>query len=222
MAITRVGTSAAGDGTTITIPSGHQAGDLLIIYAFRGVLNTAPSLPAGWTSLGTQSSSASAYRVGWKIAGSSSETSGTWTNATGLAVDVYRGTATNKVPILIGTATVGSSATATYGNIFFTTDLQGWVVAFGAVVGTGTTLENVPTGLSLAVNTVGATCEYVGFDSNGAYTSGAGAYKSNTTALGSSVEWRTITIQILAEEGYNNNYQRIKTGDGVSNGEAMG
>lgn len=81
------------DAATVAIPT-HQAGDMIIIVAGRYDAATAPSLPAGWTEIVSDTVSAGGfslgYRVGYKFATAGSETSGTWTNATRMAVAVYR------------------------------------------------------------------------------------------------------------------------------------
>jgi hypothetical protein len=82
--------AASGAGTSITLPT-HFANDIIIITARRAGSATAPSLPAGWTNINTASNTttAASVRMGYKIAASSSEVSGTWTNATDLDVVVY-------------------------------------------------------------------------------------------------------------------------------------
>jgi hypothetical protein len=215
--ISRIG-SASADATTVTIPVGHQAGDLLLIYSFRAAL-TAPSLPAGWTSAATASSGATSYRIGWKIAGSAAETSGTWTSATGLVCFVYRGTATNKTPI--GTPTTNS---ATSSNVIYTTlaiNCPGtsWLAAFGVIVSTTSTIETAPTNLTNLTNLVGATVEYAGHDSNGVYNSGS--WPATGVAVTASAEWRSAQVEIFAEQGVPNNYQSVKVGNGMSVGEKI-
>jgi hypothetical protein len=77
----------SASATTVAIPA-HQAGDLILIFA--GHSNTTlPSLPAGYTNVGN-TNSAGSCRIGYKIATTGSETSGTWTNAQWLAVAVFR------------------------------------------------------------------------------------------------------------------------------------
>jgi hypothetical protein len=119
--ISRVSEST-GTGTTITIPT-HAADDILIIYAVR--LNTTPaSLPAGWNNIHNSGASSLSFRMGWRLATSSSMTSGTWTNAGRLHVSVYRG-ANTTTPIgntySGGTALSGTSGSADTGAITLTT-----------------------------------------------------------------------------------------------------
>ena len=73
---------SAPSGTTPT----HAVGDLLVVvaYSFYG---TIPSLPTGWTSAHTN---ADGLRVGYKVATSTADSTGTWTNADELGVGVWR------------------------------------------------------------------------------------------------------------------------------------
>ena len=72
--------------TTITIPT-HATGDLIVIAA-RGTA----SVPSGWTEIRDSSYQwGTAIVVGYKLAASDSEISGTWTGAGELHVGVYDG-----------------------------------------------------------------------------------------------------------------------------------
>ena len=89
MAISFVGAADAA-ATSITLPA-HAADDLIIISAHRADSSSAITLPAGFTELFGGASSTSYMRVGYKVAASASETSGTWTGAQSIVVAVYRG-----------------------------------------------------------------------------------------------------------------------------------
>ena len=73
---------AAPSGTTPT----HAVGDLLVVVAYSYWGDT-PSLPAGWTSAHTN---ADGLRVGYKVATSTADSTGTWTGADELGVGVWR------------------------------------------------------------------------------------------------------------------------------------
>lgn len=82
------GASAASN--TVSMPS-HQAGDMILVYAFRSNSTTPPSIPAGYIlSYNPTGANTCAMTVGYKIATSGSEATGTWTNATSTIVVVYR------------------------------------------------------------------------------------------------------------------------------------
>ena len=124
---------ASGTGTTSvsSMPS-HTTGDYLIGCAFRDGNNTAPTLPAGWTELPSGSSlgagaNNNGMRLGYKVAASSGETSGTWSSATSLNIDCYRGVGS------IGNVTQneGSGVALNYpANTFTVTDGTSWAVLY--------------------------------------------------------------------------------------------
>lgn len=85
---TIVGTAFA-NAATITIPA-HQAGDIIIIFAWRSDSVTPPSAGAGFATLISGGNNGNSNRIGWLEATGSGTTSGTWTNATRLACVVVR------------------------------------------------------------------------------------------------------------------------------------
>lgn len=107
--------SGWSDADTVTIPS-HAAGDLIVIYAsrytFSDVWADAPSaggtVPT-WTAI-HQAGGGVLWHVkaAYAVATSSSHTSGTWTNATKLAVAVFSGAK--------GVSPIGGNATNTSSN----------------------------------------------------------------------------------------------------------
>lgn len=205
--LSRIG-AAAGDGTTITIPAGHQAGDLLVIFAFRGA-TTAPSLPAGWSGLTSASSGASSFRVGRKLAISGADTSGTWTNATGLCCAVYRGASSRDTTaaLVLWSPTVGANTgtgtTVDYGTagtkVLFNPSGGTWLVGFAATKTTDSTLETAPAGMTNAATAVGAATEYAVHDTNGPYISGGGWPQTSVAVGGTSAEWRSFVVEILTD-----------------------
>jgi hypothetical protein len=84
-----ISSSIENAATLTTMPS-HQSGDLLIGFAVRGGL-TIPSIPSGWTTLSLTTTSSHRTVGAYKVASSSSEVSGTWTNGIVLGVVVFRG-----------------------------------------------------------------------------------------------------------------------------------
>lgn len=105
MAITIQGTPATAQTTSITLPS-HAAGDLLIISDFRSGSSTLPTVPAAggtvptWNLITSASSSGNCcIGVYWATAAGTTDTSGTWTNATNLSTIVLRGTASGSAAI---------------------------------------------------------------------------------------------------------------------------
>src|SRR4051812_8291221 len=93
MAISYVSDASAA-ASTVAMPT-HAAGDLIVAFAFRDGSVTNPSLPSGWTDVGAPTgANLCSIRMGFKIAASSSETTGTWAAATGVTVAVYRKSST--------------------------------------------------------------------------------------------------------------------------------
>ena len=83
--------SAEANSDSIAIPA-HQINDLILIYAYNDAQTTAVTIPSGFTNIsGVVMGSFGYTRVACKLATSTSETSGTWTNADHLIVLVFRG-----------------------------------------------------------------------------------------------------------------------------------
>ncbi len=132
MTISRI-SSATNAGDTITIGT-HASGDLILIFAYNDGANTAPSLPTGWLNINNATGSTSGTRIGYKVAQSSSETSGTWTNADGLIAVVYRSDVGLAIPTLAG-FNAGTSTSVSYtafGSSFNRENADQWMIGFGS------------------------------------------------------------------------------------------
>jgi len=150
MAISRVG-SASAQATTITIPT-HQSGDLILICAGRNN-TTAPTIPSGWIIMSNSGVSGVSSSIGWKLAQSSGETSGTWTNASVLHCAVYRGS----TGILTISSAIGpGSSTATTmpynaqvnGLVYRSGVDDNWYVGTAIQLSSTNSLETPPTGMT--------------------------------------------------------------------------
>lgn len=134
--------SAGFSATSGTVPT-HVAGDLIVITAYR-TATTAPSLGSGYTAVDNTSGNANSIRVGYKWATSTSDASGTWTNATGIIISVYR----NVAGIGVVDATTHAAATtvslASLGT-FKNGNGESWVVA---AYGSTAASTGVPTGFT--------------------------------------------------------------------------
>ena len=106
--------SAETNSDSIAIPA-HQINDLILIYGYGDAQTTAVTLPTGFVNVsGVVMGSFGYTRVGYKIATSTSETSGTWTNADHLIVLVFRGgTDAVVIPEFLST-TSATSTSVTY------------------------------------------------------------------------------------------------------------
>jgi hypothetical protein len=188
MALTFVG-QATGT-TSATLPT-HQAGDIIVAWAYRDGNNTAPSLPAGWTNLQNGGANTNSARLAYLVATAPGTSSGTWTNATEVVFHVYRGA------IGVGVSNVDGAASTTVNYPALTLqrpDGTSWVVGFAGHRSTNTTLETPPVGMFNRSTLVDATAEVAGHDTNGGVASWAGA----TVAVGgTSSGWRSATVEIL-------------------------
>jgi hypothetical protein len=93
----------------------HAAGHLLLCLAYNDGASTAVTLPSGWVErYGIAVGGVGYIRIGYKYAQSSSETSGTWTNADQMfMLSLTAGANTLIFPNFISTNT-GTSATVNF------------------------------------------------------------------------------------------------------------
>lgn len=207
--VTLVG-AASTEATTITIPEGHAPGDLLLIFAFRDGSAVNPGVPAGWTTItATTDGTSCSISAGWKRATSSAETSGTWTNATGVVCHVYRGALSTGTPIGTFQSSNGTTNTVTYPAVTLAKNAgSDRIAAFIGHRSTDTTIETPPTGMILQTNTVGATAEYAGFDTgNSPYD--ANWPSTNVSISGTASGWVTMILEVFAEPWVIENYKSI-------------
>jgi len=209
MAIERVGHNSA-EASTVTIPTGHKAGDIILIFAFRDGNVTNPTIPAGWNTItNTLDGTSCSVSIGWKVAQSGSETSGTWTNATHLQTIIYRGADPNS-PFGSLTSNAGTTSPSTYGATTGVTKWKSnetWFAAFqGHRSVDTTTMNSAPTGYTNLQYLQGATSDSVSFDTNG--PANAEGFASNTVAPGGTASgWITAQIPIYPARMQQNNFQ---------------
>lgn len=112
-AVSHVGTCTPGT-TSCTLPA-HSIGDVVICAAFRDGSNTAPTVPTGdgYTSLVSGGGNSCSIVIGYLVADTTTEVSGTWTNASSTICGVYSGV----LSIGGSSETGGSSATVTYPGV---------------------------------------------------------------------------------------------------------
>jgi hypothetical protein len=131
-------------------------------------------------------------RVAYKVAASSSETTGTWTNATTVIFLVYRGVNITNITA-IDTESTDSSTTVTYNANGFWQGLSR-LVAFAGHRSTNTALGTAPGTLTLIVNPVDVTDEAAAFhstvDNFGDWTS------TNVSVGGTASGWITFTLRL--------------------------
>lgn len=197
--ITFVGANSAS-GTSVTIPA-HQAGDLIIMFAYRDGNTTPPSLTTDstntWTSINFGGGSTNSSRLAYTIATNSSTTSGSWPLSTEMAVQVFRGQkATN--PIGDNRTGSGASNTVTYPVLpALNTSGTSWVVGFAGHRNLDTSLETPPTGMLNRTNHLGALAEVAGHST----PSGVSSWAATNVTVGgvqASPGWHSRTVEILA------------------------
>lgn len=220
--ISRVGVASA-EASSVTLPAGHKAGDIILVFAFRDGSTTPPTLPAGFTNINSAGSNASSFRCGWKIATSAADTSGTWTNATGIMVVVYRGP-DHIIPFSVSAIQAGATSPSNYGGTNLATIAKmnnQWLVAFQGHVSTDTTtMTTAPTGYGASpiITALGATQDMVAFDTNGPVETG---FAFNTVAPGGTAAgWHTLQVAIYPAMQRLNNYQSPRV-IGMSVGEKI-
>lgn len=208
-----VGTPLIVEANTITIPSGHQPGDLIWIGAFRDGSATNPTIGAGFTNqTNTFDGTTCSVSAGWKIATSAAETSGTWTNASALACIVFRNVRAQGTPLGTSTNTAATGATLNYGAVTLNRPAYLLAIAFHRSVDT-TTLTTPPSGLGLLASNLGAVCDAALF---GGFIA-SGDYAANTVAHGGTNSGnQTMVFEIRAAEMQFNNYLHASAGSGIS------
>ncbi len=197
---TRIGSvsfvaSLSGVGASITIPV-HQVGDLLVIFAYRDGSVTAPTLPAGWTNIGTAGgASLNASTLAYRVATATSDPSGTWTGATAITVHIYRGQ-NSATPVGANADTGSSSIIVTYPALVLTnTNGTSWITAFAGHTSINTTLETPPALMVNRTDFVDATDEVASHDTNTGVSSWSA---TNVSVGGTSSGWRARTLEILS------------------------
>jgi hypothetical protein len=201
--------SAGAEATTLTLPS-HQAGDLIVMLAMRYSSVSGGTIPTDWNYryLSQRNGSFVAITCGvfCRIAASSAETSGTWTNWTHLLACVYRddvdylflgspvynrGTGTS-VSYSAKTASANSNSAGALGGAMAVA--TGWVIGLGATHLNASGIDTPPSGMTHRGMTTGATNGRIAVaDTNAAVAS----YAGGSTTIASSADWWTNTVEII-------------------------
>ncbi len=182
--------SGAAAATSLSVMPTHQAQDLLVAYAYRDGNNTAPTVPAGWTvpTGGSGGANTNSAVIASKRATSSSEVSGTWANATGLVIEVWRGAGGIGAVALGG----GSGNTITYPAAALTDKIGSSIVSRFAGHRTATNLlTNTPAGY---LARAGVATEARSLDTAVGVT---GDPASATQSVNQSSGWRAATIELI-------------------------
>lgn len=192
VALTRFSNASGVD--TVSMPS-HAAGDMIVAFAFRDGSTTPATVPAGqgWNTLSSGGASSSSGIVAWKVAASSSEGCGTFTNATGLIVVVIRGSGS----IALGGNSGWQTGLST--NIFYNAvtmdkiDGSSMILAFAGHRSINTSLETPPSPLTNFVDYLDGTNEAVAHYQDGRTSNFT---QVNGSVGGSTAGYATIVIEI--------------------------
>lgn len=199
MAISRI-SAVSAEAASVTLGT-HTTGDLILIFAYRDGSNTAPSLPAGYTTIEAGGANTNSIRAGFKVATSSSETSGTWTNATHVVAHVYRGVSTATVPVGAYIRSHGSSTSPSFGGITMqNTAGTSWIAGFVGCRSIDTTNIAEPAATMTNISSLlGATSDIAYHDTNGGVTS----FSTDTVPVGGTASgWTTFVVEILDSTFY--------------------
>jgi hypothetical protein len=148
MAISRVFASALA--TSITIPS-HQAGDIIVISAGRN--NAVPAtVPAGWVTQVSTGANNVSNAIVWKMAKSSSETSGIFGGASVLQCAVYHGDAGVLAISAAASGQAGISTSIQYpalvnGLAYRSGVIDNWNIGVAIQLNSANSLETAPTNM---------------------------------------------------------------------------
>jgi hypothetical protein len=130
--------------TSATLPT-HQAGDVIIAFAFRDGSTTQPTLPAGWIPITNVAGTLCCSRTAWRRATGAGTTTGTWTNASRVSFIVLRG-CWSENPIAADATGSGSGTNLNYPAVTLRkTNSTSMGVRFAGDVNINTTLETPPT-----------------------------------------------------------------------------
>jgi hypothetical protein len=165
-----------------------------LIFIFAGRNNTTPAtVPSGWVQAGSSGASGVSVTGGWKLAKSSSETSGTWTNASVLFCKVYRA---DTGILAFSLASNGANATGTSvsfpaltnGLVYRDGSLDNWYIGIAMQLNSANSLETPPSGMAnVAVESSSGVWKAVVHDTNASqFSNWATAATTVTTAAASS------------------------------------
>lgn len=163
------GVESAG-ATSVTLPA-HSFGDIIIVFAYRDGNVTQPTLPAGFTAISNAAgANVNSSTLGYKIAANSSETSGTWANASAIMAVVINGSVASGIG---NSSTNGGSDS----RISYTTVSLGGtrhVICFAGHRSVNVAVEEPLYGMLRVGSFVNATCELACHITNGPVASFAG------------------------------------------------
>jgi hypothetical protein len=186
------GGCAAANSSSVALPT-HATGDLILIHAFDTNGSAAPSLAAGYTSAGTETTTLVGSRIGYKIAASSSETSGTWSGAERIVACIYSGVDQADPIGAVAVSESTSSNTIIYAALTLeVTDGSSWVWGT-AGHNAANDVEQAPTGMTNRAAS-GTGPEIVAHDTNG----GVASWSAQNVGVNNANHYISWTVEIRA------------------------
>lgn len=194
MTISRVGFASA-NGTSLTLPT-HQAGDLIMVAAFRdGYTAGGLTAPNGWNFVTNRTAGQFNLILAFRSAATASEVSGTWTGATQIIAVVYR----HSTDVLcIANQSVASAVSSTISYVAFTTAstvTDRWAVGVVGCILNTQAIESSPTGMANVTSVAGASTGELAWhdsDANIAWTT------TRTVSIATSTQHGEIVAEIVS------------------------
>ena len=191
--------SAVGSSTA-TMPS-HQAGDLILAWAYRDGSTNPPILSeTAWQAvLAAPTATAQTGRLYKRKATAANHTVGTFSGATSLIVHVYRPKAGYEIDVGASAGASGAGRVVTYPALALQgTNGKSWAAGFGGHRSTNTTLEAAPAGMVNRSTVADTTDEAAGHDTNGRVAAWSGV---DQDVGGTSSGWSAVTVEITPTGG---------------------
>lgn len=191
-------------GTNTATPPTHQAGDVMLLFAYNDASTTLPTVgtgsPTAWTTLnnGAGANTNASVMCG-KVCASNAETVGTFTNATSVICQIWR--PRTGYTLSFGNANVGNGSSTTISagalTLASTAGLSNLAV-FAGHRSTNTTLETWAgfVGLGEIGGVVDATDEAAAYATD--YGQAANWSAATNAVGGTSSGWRTHVVEIRA------------------------
>lgn len=196
MALAFVG-SASASADNVALPAFTAGDQVAYVFAFRDGSTTAPSLPAGWTSIASGGANTCSFRVGYRVLVGGDTTTGNWTNATEVEVVILSGV---DLGVPFGTLSAngsGSSASMNFPALgtFRNPNGTSWVLLMGGhrtatdvstVALTGTTNRSAVTVTTLGAHTKESTS----------------SWSATAKTVNASSGWLTTGFEVLSAEAH--------------------
>lgn len=192
MAISFVGAASAA-ATSLTLPT-HQAGDMLLLFAYRSGSTTPPTVPTGWTVVNQAGNNNNAAVLAYRVATGAGTASGTWANATHISTSAYR-SSSGTLQLGATAADGGSGDILSYSGLTLQdADGSSWVAAFGGHR-QATNVETAPSGMTNRTSTATAG-ESAAHDTNAGVTTWTVKTVTVSPSSGGTQGWRTAVLEI--------------------------